>query len=266
MNNPSTELTFIPSLCLVIWPFCGFAYWMPRLSLLLSSTRSHLHKKWQGRWSQERIIHGPMHDKVCAPQDERRRNWGERGGGKRKCQGALKPQSPRQLPGLNHLRSSLTSGIDRHARYDLVPAAPPPPTSSSFIWSSTDFFISCFQLNSLALVILNKSCLLSLTHSKYIYTHPHAAQTLFLLWLCFWMCVIGAWMTLPPQNILIGHVCKQRAWSVCFGLSFDMLNFRSESGFESWEREFQRCVSRLHLLSIFPPSSPVSLPRWWVFD
>ena len=80
------------------------------------------------------------------------------------------------------------------------------------------------------------------------------------------MCVIGAWMTLPPQNILIGHVCKERAWSACFELSFDMLNYRSESGFESWEREFQRCVSRLHLLSIFPPSSPVSLPRWWVLD
>ena len=53
---------------------------------------------------------------------------------------------------------------------------PLPPTSSSFIWSSTDFFISCFQLNSLALVILNKSSLLSLTHTHtanilYIYTH-----------------------------------------------------------------------------------------------
>jgi len=72
-----------------------------------------------------------MHDMVSgAPQDERRRSCSERGGGKGKCKGALKPQSPRRLPGLNHLRSSLTSGIDRHARYDLVPAA---PTSSSFI-------------------------------------------------------------------------------------------------------------------------------------
>jgi hypothetical protein len=68
-----------------------------------------------------------MHDMVSgAPQDERRRSCSERGGGKGKCQGALKPQSPRRLLGLNHLRSSLTSGIDRHARYDLVPAAPSP--------------------------------------------------------------------------------------------------------------------------------------------
>jgi hypothetical protein len=65
-----------------------------------------------------------MHDMVSgAPQDERRRSCSERGGGKGKCQGALKPQSPRRLPGLNHLRSSLT-GIDRHAR-DLVPPSPP---------------------------------------------------------------------------------------------------------------------------------------------
>ena len=68
-----------------------------------------------------------MHDMVSgAPQDERRRSCSERGGGKGKCQGALKPQSPRRLPGLNHLRSSLI-GIDRHARYDLVPPPPPPP-------------------------------------------------------------------------------------------------------------------------------------------
>ena len=74
-----------------------------------------------------------MHDMVSgAPQDKRRRSCSERGGGKGKCQGALKPQSPRRLPGLNHLRSSLTSGIDRHARYDLGPAAPPPPPPHLF--------------------------------------------------------------------------------------------------------------------------------------
>ena len=147
MNNPSTELTFIPSLCLVIWPFCGFAYWMPRLNLLLSSTRSHLHKKWQGRWSQKRIIHGPMHDMVSgAPQDERRRSCSERGGGKGKCQGALKPQSPRRLPELNHLRSSLT-GIDRHARFDFVPPPPPhPPTPPPQLFELQQIFYIVFSV------------------------------------------------------------------------------------------------------------------------
>ena len=111
-----------------------------------------------------------MHDMVSgAPQDERRRSCSERGGGKGKCQGALKPQSPRRLPGLNHLRSSLT-GIDRYARYDLVP---PPPHLLPIYLNFNGFFISCFQLNSLALVILNKSSLLSLSLS---HTHTHTQQ------------------------------------------------------------------------------------------
>ena len=108
-----------------------------------------------------------MHDMVSgAPQDERRRSCSERGGGKGKCQGALKPQSPRRLPGLNHLRSSLTSGN----------------------WTNLLFSLFLF---------------LSHTHIKYIYTHTQHRLYIFLLWLCFRMCVIGAWMTLPPQNILI---------------------------------------------------------------
>ena len=130
-----------------------------------------------------------MHDMVSgAPQDERRRSCSERGGGKGKCQRALKPQSPRRLPGLNHLRSSLTSGIDRHAWYDLVPP-PPPPHLLPIYLNFNGFFISCFQLNSLALVILNKSSLLSLfrkhththTHSIYIYIPTRSTDSLFAL-------------------------------------------------------------------------------------
>ena len=91
------------------------------------------------------------------------------------------------------LRSSLTSGIDRHAGYDLVPApppSPPPPHLLLICLNFNGFFISCFQLNSLALVILNKSSLLSLTHTAniYKYIHTHTQHRLFFCFGCVFGC------------------------------------------------------------------------------
>ena len=101
---------------------------------------------------------------------------------------------------------------------------PLPPSSSPIYLNSTDFIYfettylttNLFQLNSLSLDIEQTFSLsLSYTHTQSTHTHTqlytHTAQTPFLLSLCFWMCVIGAWMTTPPHNILIGHVCKLRA-------------------------------------------------------
>ena len=68
--------------------------------------------------------------KMSAAEAEEAQDAAEKEGVK----GSLKLQSPssRRHPGLNHLRSSLISGIDWHAR-DLVPPSPPssPPLSSS---------------------------------------------------------------------------------------------------------------------------------------
>ena len=114
-----------------------------------------------------------MHDMVSgAPQDERRRSCSERGGAKGKCQGALKPQSPRRLPGFNHLRSSLTSGIDRHARYDLVPAPPPPTPPHLFELQRIFYFLfSVEQLGSFDIEQIFSPLSLSHTHTANIFPH-----------------------------------------------------------------------------------------------
>ena len=129
--------------------------------------------------------------------DERRRGWGgTRCGGEGKCQGSLKLQSPssRRLPGLNHLRSSLISGIDRHAR-DLVPPSPPPLSPPP-----VDLIYLVFQFNILSLVKLNKSLSLSISLSHSKYTHTKCLTLYFWLGcvVVFWMCVIGS-LDDPPS-------------------------------------------------------------------
>ena len=194
-----------------------------------------------------------------APQDERRRSCSERGGGKGKCQGALKPQSPRRLPGLNHLRSSLT-GIDRHARYHLVPP-PPPPTSSPFIWTSTDFWYLVFSWIAWLLRFWTNllfSLSLSLSHTAnilYIYTH-----TQYRLSFCFGCVFLDERhrsLDDPPTSKYFDGSCLQ---TTILKRMFWAFVWYAQLSERIWIRELRTRISKVCFSSAlavyFPPFEP----------
>ena len=182
-------------------------------------------------------------------------------GGKRKCQGALKPQSPRRLPELNHLRSSLT-GIDRHARYDLVPAAPPPTPPPPPHLSEVQRIFLYLVFSWIAWLLwywTNLLFSLSLTHNKYIiyymYTPTRSTDSLFAL--AVFLDVRHRSLDDPPTSNYFDRSCLQ---TTSLKRMFWAFVWYAQLSERIWIRELRMRISKVCFSSAlavyFPPFEP----------